>query len=59
MLIFLILTKLKNLLQKNLQRSHTEEILREMAIIERKLAATEIAAGPGVSRVNLSALADE
>ena len=50
---------MKNMLQRNLPPSHPGEILREMFINEHKLTITEVAAGLGVSRVNLSALVNE
>jgi antitoxin HigA-1 len=50
---------MKNMLQRNLPPSHPGEILREMFIKEHKLTVTEVAAGLGVSRVNLSALVNE
>jgi antitoxin HigA-1 len=59
MLIIWIITKMNNMLQRNLPPSHPGEILREMFIYEHKLTITEVAAGLGVSRVNLSALVNE
>ena len=59
MLIIWIIIKMKYMLQRNLPPSHPGEILREMFINEHKLTITEVAAGLGVSRVNLSALVNE
>jgi len=59
MLIIWIITKMNNMLHRNLPPSHPGEILREMFIKEHKLSITEVAAGLGVSRVNLSALVNE
>jgi addiction module HigA family antidote len=59
MLIIWITVKIKKMLQRNLPPSHPGEILREMFINEHKLTITEVAAGLGVSRVNLSALVNE
>ena len=58
-LIIWIITKIKNMLQRNLPPSHPGEILREMFIKEHNLSITEVAVGLGVSRVNLSALVNE
>ena len=54
-----IVTKINNMMQRNLPPSHPGEILREMFINELKLTITEVATGLGVSRVNLSALVNE
>ncbi len=59
MLIIWIIIKMKYMLQRNSPPSHPGEILREMFINEHKLTITEVAAGLGVSRVNLSALVNE
>jgi len=58
-LIMAIITKMKNMLRRNLPPSHPGEILREMFINEHTLTITEVAARLGVSRVNLSALANK
>jgi antitoxin HigA-1 len=59
MLTIWTIIKMKNMLHRNLRPSHPGKILREIFINEYKLTITEVAAGLGVSRVNLSALVNE
>jgi antitoxin HigA-1 len=47
------------MLKKNLPPAHPGEILREMFIKERHLTISEVAAGLGMARVNLSAIVNE
>jgi addiction module HigA family antidote len=47
------------MLKRNLPPTHPGEILREMFIKKHGLTITEVAAGLGVARVNLSAVVNE